>query len=95
MRYLELVVRPTRLGLMHDFYQALWPALKLLRPETAHSLAFKILKLGLVPTDKGESDDPILTVRLWNHEFHNPIGLAAGFDKEASAIFDTFGITRG
>ena len=80
---------------MLDLYQTLWPALRLLQPETAHSFAFKILKLGLVPTAKGESDDPILTVRLWNHEFDNPIGLAAGFDKEASAIFDTFGLGFG
>jgi len=80
---------------MLDLYQTLWPALRLLKPETAHSFAFKVLKLGLVPTAKGESDDPILTVRLWNHEFHNPIGLAAGFDKEASAIFDTFGLGFG
>ena len=80
---------------MLDLYQTLWPVLRLLQPETAHSFAFKVLKLGLVPTAKGESDDPILTVRLWNHEFDNPIGLASGFDKEASAIFETLDLGFG
>ena len=80
---------------MPDLYRTLWPALRLLSPETGHTLAFKALKLGLVPTARGESDDPILAVRLWNRDFANPIGLAAGFDKEAAAISDAFGLGFG
>ncbi len=39
--------------------------------------------MGLLP--KAAPDDPILTIRLWGHDFSNPIGLAAGFDKNAES----------
>ncbi len=80
---------------MLDLYHTLWPALRRLRPETAHNLAFRALKLGLVPTAKGGNDDPVLAVRLWGLDFDNPIGLAAGFDKEAAAIPEMFGLGFG
>lgn len=51
-------------------------------PETAHGLAIRALKSGIV----GRSDqavDPRLTVNLWDLEFPNPLGMAAGFDKNA------------
>ena len=80
---------------MPDLYRTLWPALRLLRPETVHGLALKALKLGLVPKAGGESDDAILAVRLWNQDFTNPIGLAAGFDKEAAAISDALSLGFG
>ena len=31
-------------------------------------------------------DDPVLAVRLWGRDFANPLGLAAGFDKNATVI---------
>ncbi len=80
---------------MPDLYRTLWPALRLLRPETAHGLAFKALKHGLVPAAKGDRDDPVLAVRLWTHDFANPIGLAAGFDEDAAAISGAFGLGFG
>ena len=80
---------------MLDLYRTLWPALRLLRPETAHTLALKALKLGLVSKAGGGNDDPVLAVRLWNQDFDNPIGLAAGFDKEAAAISDAFSLGFG
>ncbi len=80
---------------MPDLYQMLWPALRLLPPETAHGLAFKALKHGLVPSADDESDDPVLAVRLWNHDFDNPLGLAAGFDQDAAAISGAFGLGFG
>ncbi len=70
---------------MPDLYRTLWPALKRLSPEAAHRLAVKALKHGLVPGGGGD-DDAILAVRLWNLDFANPIGLAAGFDKDAEAM---------
>ena len=67
---------------MTGFYRALWPLLKCLDPETAHGLAVFALERRLVPEPK-PFDDPSLRQTLWKRDFVNPIGLAAGFDKDA------------
>ena len=67
---------------MTGLYRALWPFLKCLDPETAHGLAIFALKRGLVPKAR-PADDPRLRQRLWGRDFANPVGLAAGFDKDA------------
>ena len=56
--------------------------LRCLDPETAHRLAIGALKSGLVPRNR-VPDDPKLRVTLWDRDFPNPVGLAAGFDKNA------------
>jgi dihydroorotate dehydrogenase len=56
-----------------------------LDPETAHNLSLKALSLGLAGHAPPQ-DDPILTVEAFNRTLSNPIGLAAGFDKNAIAI---------
>ena len=66
-------------------YPIVKPFLNLFDPETAHTLAIRALKLGLFGGGK-ETADPILASRLWGIDFPNPIGLAAGFDKEAEVI---------
>jgi dihydroorotate dehydrogenase len=63
----------------------LMPALRRLDPETAHNLSLKALSLGLVGSD-ASPDDPILAVRAFGRGLRNPIGLAAGFDKNAVAV---------
>jgi dihydroorotate dehydrogenase len=65
-----------------DFYRYAGPLVRLFDPETAHRLTIRALRLGLVP-GQPEAADPILRSRLWNRDFANPIGLAAGFDKNA------------
>lgn len=65
-----------------DVYRALRPALGLIDPERAHRLAIRALASGLVPGERG-TDDPVLGSRVWDTEFRNPVGLAAGFDKHA------------
>lgn len=57
-------------------------ALRLLGPEEAHRLTLAALKVGLGPRARGPAD-PILATRLAGLELANPIGLAAGFDKNA------------
>ncbi len=64
---------------------ALMPAMRLLDAETAHGLALRALRAGLVRPDRSR-DDPCLQVRALGCLFDNPIGLAAGFDKNAVAI---------
>ena len=59
------------------------PALRGIDPERAHTLALRGLQLGLA--GRGKPDDPVLTTRFMAFELHNPIGLAAGFDKDAVA----------
>ncbi|MFT4035811.1 MAG: quinone-dependent dihydroorotate dehydrogenase [Patulibacter sp.] len=62
-----------------------WIAAGLFRltdPERAHRLAVRALRLHLVPTPD-MPDDPRLRVRALGLEFPNPIGIAAGFDKDA------------
>jgi dihydroorotate dehydrogenase len=65
-----------------DFYSAARPFLWRLDPERAHHLALWLLGSGLVPAS-AEPDDPRLQVAALGRRFANPIGLAAGFDKDA------------
>jgi len=63
-------------------------ALALIRrvdPETAHNLALWALRFGLGGRTQ-QPDDPTLAVHTLGHSFSNPIGLAAGFDKNAVAV---------
>jgi dihydroorotate dehydrogenase len=57
------------------------PLLRLLDPEDAHRLAIGGLKL--LPPIKPRADDPKLAVRAFGLNFPNPVGMAAGFDKNA------------
>jgi dihydroorotate dehydrogenase len=56
-----------------------------LEPEAAHLAALSALRLGLAPMPQ-PFDDPILSTRVWDLDFASPIGLAAGFDKDAEVI---------
>ncbi len=67
---------------MPDFYALVRPLLFALEAETAHGFALWALKSGLAGTDRTISPDN-LKLSLWGQEFRNPIGLAAGFDKNA------------
>jgi dihydroorotate dehydrogenase len=70
------------------------PLLRLLDPEVAHGLTLRALERGFGP--RGDApDDPILAVSLWGRDFSNPIGLAAGFDKNAAAVGPLFGLGFG
>jgi dihydroorotate dehydrogenase len=63
----------------------LMPALRRLDPETAHNLGLRALSLGLVGSDSRE-DDPVLATEAFGRTLRNPVGLAAGFDKNAVAV---------
>lgn len=62
-------------------YALLRPLLFALDPEAAHGLTIKALKTGLLPARP--KDDPLLATCVAGIDFPNPIGLAAGFDKNA------------
>jgi len=61
------------------------PLVQLLDPETAHNLAVKTLKWGLIPRQKTE-DSNLLHTSILGLRFKNPIGMAAGFDKQGEAV---------
>jgi dihydroorotate dehydrogenase len=67
----------------HVYRNLLRPMLFRLNPETAHrvTLAF----LAALPAIRREDPEPLQT-RLWNLDFANPVGLAAGLDKDARAL---------
>lgn len=54
-------------------------------PETAHGLALKALRAGLAPLP-GPVTSPRLATTLAGLTLPNPVGLAAGFDKNATAV---------
>jgi len=56
--------------------------LQAMDPEKAHDLSVRTLARGMGPT-LPPPDDPALGVELWGKRFNNPIGLAAGYDKNA------------
>ncbi|WP_298914908.1 quinone-dependent dihydroorotate dehydrogenase [uncultured Roseobacter sp.] len=60
-------------------------ALRQIDPEAAHMLAIKALQSGLGPT-QGPITSDRLQVTLAGLSLANPVGLAAGFDKNAQAI---------
>lgn len=61
------------------------PLLRCIDPEQAHGLAIKALKLGIAPTSEILTSSRLAT-NVAGLSLPNPIGLAAGFDKNAEVI---------
>jgi dihydroorotate dehydrogenase len=70
---------------MNFWSSAAMPVMRRLDPETAHRLSLQALRLGLAGSDPS-ADDPALSVAAFGRILRNPIGLAAGFDKDGVAI---------
>ena len=67
-----------------------------LDPETAHNLAIKSLRLNFVPNILDEDkDNPLFKTKLFNKVLNNPIGMAAGFDKNAEVYNSLFKLGFG
>ena len=67
-----------------------------LDPETAHSLAIKSLKFNFIPNILDEEkNNPLFKTKLFNKEIENPIGMAAGFDKNAEVYNSLFKLGFG
>jgi len=64
-------------------FQLARPFLHALDPESAHNATLLALQCAWLPQPPG--DDPRLGVRAFGLDFPNPIGLAAGFDKDGVA----------
>src|SRR5262249_29170037 len=72
-------------SLMIDLlYRAVKPILFRLDAETAHRLTLAML--AALPAPSAEPDSPELRTRVFGLDFDNPVGLAAGMDKDAIAV---------
>jgi len=65
-----------------------------LDPELAHNLAIRALKLNYVPKKNIIKDDSI-KISIFGKKIANPIGLAAGFDKDAEVYNSLFRLGFG
>ncbi|HSF94426.1 MAG TPA: dihydroorotate dehydrogenase (quinone), partial [Thermohalobaculum sp.] len=79
---------------MSLFERAGLAVLHCLDPETAHGLALKALKAGLGPQG-GPVTSPRLRTALAGMMLPNPVGIAAGFDKNAEALAATLAAGPG
>ncbi len=68
---------------MPDLYRLFGPALRSLAPERAHNLMLRALEMGLAGHRAGDAATPTLETSCFGLSFPNPLGLAAGFDKDA------------
>uniref|UniRef100_A0A8C9XX61 Dihydroorotate dehydrogenase (quinone), mitochondrial n=1 Tax=Sander lucioperca TaxID=283035 RepID=A0A8C9XX61_SANLU len=76
----------TAVGDERFYANQLMPLLqRIVGAETAHVLAVKMIGLGLVPLNRYQ-DPASLEVNVLGLKFKNPIGIAAGFDKNGEAI---------
>ncbi len=67
-----------------------------LDPEIAHNLAIKSLKFNFVPNVlEKDRDNPLFKTKLFNIDLENPIGMAAGFDKNAEVYNSLFRLGFG
>ena len=65
-------------------------------PEKAHNLAIQSLKFNLVSNIFDENkNDPIFKTKIFEKEIDNPIGMAAGFDKNAEVYNPLFRLGFG
>ncbi len=70
------------------------PFLTALDPETAHGLAIQALKAGIYPRPQTSNPDT-LAQTVFGLSFPNPIGIAAGFDKNAEVPDAMLGLGMG
>ena len=68
---------------LYGLGQALLHALD---PERAHDLAIQEPRAWALSRARTEPDDPRLAQTVWGLNFRNPVGMAAGFDKDARVL---------
>jgi dihydroorotate dehydrogenase len=79
---------------LKNFYRLARSALFALGPEEAHEASLKALECGVYPRALS-TDDRVLSQSVFGLEFPNPIGIAAGYDKDARAPDAVLGMGCG
>ncbi len=74
---------------LSSFYPLIRAGLFKMEPEDAHAASISALKLGLAPAC-GMTPHPCLRVNVAGLNFANPLGMAAGYDKNAEAAVGVF-----
>eukprot|EP00283_Hemiselmis_rufescens_P006052 CAMPEP_0173435166 /NCGR_PEP_ID=MMETSP1357-20121228/14368_1 /TAXON_ID=77926 /ORGANISM="Hemiselmis rufescens, Strain PCC563" /LENGTH=404 /DNA_ID=CAMNT_0014400119 /DNA_START=8 /DNA_END=1222 /DNA_ORIENTATION=- len=62
-----------------------WPVLRRIDPETTHNISVQACAMGLTPVDRVK-DSKTLSTQVMGLDMSNPLGLAAGWDKQAEAV---------
>jgi dihydroorotate dehydrogenase len=75
------------------FYPILRPIIFRLDAERAHRLTIAALKMK--PAGRPVAVDPMMAIRVAGLDFPNPVGLAAGFDKDAEVFAQMLGLGFG
>ena len=77
-------------------FSKLRPLIFKIDPERAHNLAIQALKFNLVSNVFDQNkNDPIFKTKIFDKEIENPIGIAAGFDKNAEVYNPLFRLGFG
>ncbi|XP_010454609.1 PREDICTED: dihydroorotate dehydrogenase (quinone), mitochondrial-like [Camelina sativa] len=92
--YVSTADEATFCGWLFNATKVVNPFFALLDAEFAHKLAVSAAARGWVPREK-RPDPAILGLEVWGRKFSNPIGLAAGFDKNAEATEGLLGMGFG
>src|SRR4051794_5228465 len=93
----EVVVTSRRSAFLDDFFSAISPltgiAERVLRrfllrlpPETAQHLTLKLLPIAAMTRYRSHTNDERLRQRVFGINFGNPVGLAAGMNKDAYRV---------
>jgi len=75
-------------------FNILRPLIFKFNPETAHTLAINALKFGNIPRIQ-LNRSPLLETSIFNKKIYSPIGVAAGFDKNAEVYNSLFNLGFG
>ncbi|KAL9660085.1 hypothetical protein QQ045_024896 [Rhodiola kirilowii] len=92
--YVSTADEATFCGWLFSATKLVNPFFALLDAETAHRIAVTAAARGWVPREK-RPDPTILGIEVWERKFSNPVGLAAGFDKNAEAVEGLLGLGFG
>lgn len=89
----DLELSKADLGKLSCLYRLARPAVFMMDAERAHALALTALKS--LPCSGLPQPDPILFTELWGRALMNPVGVSAGFDKNAEVPRQLFALGFG
>ncbi len=75
-------------------FNLLRPLIFKFNPEIAHSMAINALKIGYAPISKSTTS-PLIETSLFSKKVYSPVGIAAGFDKNAEVYNSLFNLGFG
>ena len=77
------------------YSKIIMPMLRKLDPEVSHKVSVKMTSLDLVPRLSYIGNSDALKTRVFGIDFENPVGLAAGYDKDGKTLPSIFHLGFG